>query len=137
MNRLRLITIMGVLSMFGALNAFANERGGGACQEDAKRLCGHVTPGGGAVRDCMRTHEAQLSKACKDNIAASKKQFEKKTKEVQTACQTELKQYCANVTPGEGREFACLKAYEDKLSASCKDKLPNRAKKMGKRPLKR
>lgn len=38
---------------------------------------------------------------------------------VKKACEKELKSYCNNVTPGEGRIAACLYAYEDKLSTRC------------------
>jgi hypothetical protein len=34
-------------------------------------------------------------------------------------CDKELKMYCKDVTPGEGRGLACLYAYSDKLSAKC------------------
>jgi hypothetical protein len=34
-------------------------------------------------------------------------------------CDKELKTYCKDVTPGEGRVLACLYAYSDKLSAQC------------------
>ena len=36
-----------------------------------------------------------------------------------TGCETELKTYCAGVTPGEGRILSCLYAYGDKLSGQC------------------
>ena len=35
------------------------------------------------------------------------------------ACQSELENYCAQVTPGEGRLLACLYAHGDKLSGKC------------------
>ncbi len=35
------------------------------------------------------------------------------------ACEPEIKANCAKVTPGEGRLFACLYAYEDQVSARC------------------
>jgi hypothetical protein len=38
---------------------------------------------------------------------------------VKKACEKELKSYCNNVTPGEGRIASCLYAYEDKLSTRC------------------
>jgi hypothetical protein len=38
---------------------------------------------------------------------------------VVNGCKQELKTYCMNVTPGEGRGLACLYAYSDKLSAQC------------------
>jgi hypothetical protein len=38
---------------------------------------------------------------------------------VKTGCEKELKTYCSDVTPGEGRVLACLYAREDKLSGRC------------------
>jgi len=38
---------------------------------------------------------------------------------VATGCATELENFCADVTPGEGRILSCLYAYEDKLSGQC------------------
>jgi hypothetical protein len=35
-------------------------------------------------------------------------------------CATEIKTYCANVTPGSDRIVACLIAYEDKIPARCR-----------------
>jgi len=34
-------------------------------------------------------------------------------------CDKELKTYCKDVTPGEGRGLACLYAFSDKLSPKC------------------
>ena len=39
--------------------------------------------------------------------------------QVLEGCSKELTQYCANVTPGEGRLLACLYAHGDKLSGPC------------------
>jgi len=38
---------------------------------------------------------------------------------VAKGCETEIEQYCAQVTPGQGRVLACLYSYGDKLSAKC------------------
>ncbi len=38
---------------------------------------------------------------------------------VAKGCDKELKTYCKDVTPGEGRVLACLYAHEDKLSSKC------------------
>ena len=38
---------------------------------------------------------------------------------VATGCEKELKSYCANVKPGEGRVLACLFSHNDKLSGRC------------------
>ena len=34
-------------------------------------------------------------------------------KSVQDGCKAEMEEYCAMVTPGEGRVLACLFAYQD------------------------
>lgn len=95
----------------------------GACKADMQKFCADVKPGNGAIRDCMTAHEADFSQPCKDNMAEMKQKFEEKKKEFDAACGADLKQFCANVTPGEGREFSCLRAYSDKLSAGCKEKM--------------
>ncbi len=41
------------------------------------------------------------------------------TDTVKNGCKKELKSYCSNVTPGDGRVLACLYAYGDKLSGRC------------------
>jgi len=38
---------------------------------------------------------------------------------VQNACRTELQNFCATVTPGEGRLLLCMQAHEDKLGNQC------------------
>jgi hypothetical protein len=38
---------------------------------------------------------------------------------VAKGCEKELKTFCKDVTPGEGRVLACLYAHEDKLSGQC------------------
>ncbi len=35
------------------------------------------------------------------------------------ACEPEIKELCENVNPGEGRLFACLYSYEDRVSPQC------------------
>lgn len=45
--------------------------------------------------------------------------LEKVIESVAKGCEKEIKTYCKNVTPGEGRILACLYAHEDKLSGQC------------------
>ena len=37
------------------------------------------------------------------------------------ACESDLKTYCSNVTPGEARTVFCMLAHEDKISDACVD----------------
>ena len=43
------------------------------CQADAKKFCGDVRPGGGRVYKCLTDHNAELTPACRDGLAAAKK----------------------------------------------------------------
>jgi len=38
---------------------------------------------------------------------------------VAQGCEVELKSYCSEVTPGEGRVLACLYAHNDKITTRC------------------
>ena len=43
--------------------------------------------------------------------------------QVLDGCNSELSQYCAEVTPGEGRLLACLYSHSDKISGQCEHAL--------------
>jgi hypothetical protein len=65
---------------------------------------------------------ATQSSAQNPNTAQNKQLTLKQMKsEVQSACQSDLKKYCSDVTPGQGRLASCLDSREDKLSKDCKD----------------
>jgi hypothetical protein len=38
---------------------------------------------------------------------------------LESACVKDIKKYCSNVTPGEGRLVYCMQAYENKISPKC------------------
>lgn len=42
-----------------------------------------------------------------------------KAQDVLAACSTDIRQYCRNVTLGDGRLLACMYAHEDKVSDPC------------------
>jgi Golgi apparatus protein 1 len=42
-----------------------------------------------------------------------------KIKKVENACAADIKKYCKDVTPGEGRMIYCMQAHEDKISPKC------------------
>jgi hypothetical protein len=94
--------------------------GGGACRDDMQKYCAEVKPGEGRMKDCMKQHEADLSQGCKDQMVKMTAKMQEKAAEMKKACQADLDQYCKDVTPGEGRDIACLHAHNDKISAGCK-----------------
>jgi len=90
----------------------------GACLKDAKSLCAGVTPGGGKIKDCLKTHIKDLSDDCKAVLL--------KAVNVK-ACAADVKQFCADTKPGEGRVEACMKAHIADVSDACKVALANAA----------
>ena len=90
----------------------------GACLSDAKKLCPGVQPGGGKIRDCLKTNVKDLSDACKDVLlkAVNAK-----------ACAADVKQHCAGMEAGGGKIEACMKAKVADLSDACKVALANAA----------
>jgi hypothetical protein len=46
---------------------------------------------------------------------------------VESACASDVKKYCKDVTPGEGRIIYCMEAHEDKISPKCEFELEEAA----------
>ena len=90
----------------------------GACLNDAKALCPGVQPGGGKIRDCLKTHLKDLSEGCQTVVLKAVKA---------KACADDVKQFCAGTEPGEGRIEACIKAHVADVSDACKVALANAA----------
>ena len=42
-----------------------------------------------------------------------------KITKLENACASNIKKYCKDVTPGEGRMIYCMQAHEDKISPKC------------------
>jgi hypothetical protein len=52
--------------------------------------------------------------------------------QLKTACQDEIRNYCSNVTPGQGRLLLCMQAHEDKISRQCELSLLETSRNIGK-----
>jgi Cysteine rich repeat len=101
-----------------ASGAYAQEKapkGRGPCAEDAKKFCGDVEPGGGRIAKCMKSHEADLSPACQDQIKAAKQRVE----QVREECKGDAEKFCKDVKPGGGRMLECLKSHQAELAPGC------------------
>ena len=90
----------------------------GACLKDAKAQCPGVQPGGGKIRDCLKTHIADLSDDCK---AVLVKAINVK------ACADDAKKLCAGVEAGGGALETCMKSHVADLTDACKVALANAA----------
>jgi hypothetical protein len=88
----------------------------GVCKADVEQFCKDVKPGQGRIWSCLKSHDAELSQACKDRMD----QMREKGKAFGMACREDAKKFCKDVRPGQGRIVSCLKNHQGDLSESCK-----------------
>jgi hypothetical protein len=86
---------------------------GKICASDIKTQCGDVKPGGGKLKDCMKTHFSDLSEDCQVAII--------RAAAVGRACKADAKKLCADVKPGKGTVAECMKSHAADLSDGCKE----------------
>jgi hypothetical protein len=86
----------------------------GACRQDSDKLCPGLADK--EAIPCLKQHEAELSTACKVNLAEARQMV----REAKDACEPDIKKFCADVQQGEGRIRRCLKSHEAELSEGCK-----------------
>jgi hypothetical protein len=84
-----------------------------ACIDDVKAQCSGVSPGGGRVKACVKTHLSDLSRMCRTLILRSGP--------VIRACAADFKRDCSGIKPGGGRMEKCMKAHLPSVSGPCKD----------------
>jgi hypothetical protein len=56
--------------------------------------------------------QTDIGKAIQEKLAAEAAKLE-------NSCADDIKKYCSDVTPGEGRMIYCMHAHEDKISSKC------------------
>jgi hypothetical protein len=107
------ISLLGFISF----NVFvARSSAEGPCAGDIQKFCADVKPGGGAIAQCLKAHEAQLSEGCK----ARGEELKSKMKSFVEVCQDDLDKYCKDAPAGKGRKIKCLKDNLASLSPDCK-----------------
>jgi hypothetical protein len=56
--------------------------------------------------------QTDITKAIQEKLTAEAAKLE-------ASCAVDIKKYCSDVTPGEGRMIYCMQAHEDKISPKC------------------
>ena len=123
MRRLSLIFCIVFALMLAAAPAFCQDqdqmmtKAKGACKADVDKFCKGIKPGQGRIWACLKSNEAQLSDACKTQMAQMREHF----KEFKAACMADVQKFCQGIPAGKGKIAACLKSHETELSDSCKE----------------
>jgi hypothetical protein len=96
------------------------------CKKELDTYCKGVTPGEGRVLACLYAFEDKLSDRCEYALYDAATVLEKAVntlKYAATQCKDDLKAFCSNVQPGQGRMLECLDKNSAKVSDKCKQAL--------------
>jgi hypothetical protein len=103
------IMIIGAAVLLSAPVAMAKERSVGVCAADIKAKCAEVKPGGGRIKDCVKTNAAEFSDPCKARLA--------QVAEISKVCAADIKENCP------GKERSCILKNISNLKDQCKEAL--------------
>jgi hypothetical protein len=106
---MKAIVVICAVSLLSAPVAIAKDRSIGACAADIKAKCADVKPGGGRIKDCVKTHAAEFSDTCKARLA--------RVAEISKACTTDIKESCP------GKERSCILKSIGNVKDQCKEAL--------------
>ena len=117
--------------------ALAEEKGpveivADGCKKDIETYCKNVTPGEGRVLACLFAYEDKLSNRCEYALYDAAAQLERAITALTylaSECKADLKAYCSDVKPGEGRLINCIDKNMEKVSKRCKQAIKDVSKK--------
>jgi hypothetical protein len=129
---LSLCVMMLIVSM-----AFAEEKGPvetvlDGCQKDIETYCKGVKPGEGRILACLYAYQDKLSNRCEYALYDAAAQLERAIAALTylaNECKDDLKKYCSDVKPGEGRLINCIDKNMEKVSNRCKQAIKDVSKK--------
>jgi hypothetical protein len=93
------------------------------CEKELKTYCKDVTPGDGRVLTCLYSFWDKLSDQCDNALYDAAGQLQQAVAAlhyVHSECWDDLKTYCSDIKPGEGRLLQCLEKNDAKVTARCK-----------------
>src|SRR3974390_3696205 len=100
---IKAIAAIATVVLLSTTYATAQQRVIRECAEDIRAACGDVAPGGGAIRSCLNSHLADLTRPCQVVLIGAAT--------VASQCRADIASICANVQPGEGRIEAFFSAH--------------------------
>ena len=92
------------------------------CQQELTTFCKDVTPGEGRIIACLYAFQDKVSPSCEYALYDSIGQLDRTLTNLSYAvgeCRDDLKAYCSEIKPGEGRLLDCLVSNENRVSNRC------------------
>lgn len=96
------------------------------CKKEMETYCKDVKMGEGRMLACLYAREDKLSGRCEYALYDAAAQLEHAVAAltyVANECKDDLKKYCADIKPGEGRLLNCVDKHDKQLSGRCKQAL--------------
>ena len=110
----KMIVAIGAIVLLSTTYTMAQQREVvSVCAADIRAACGGVPAGAGAIRSCLNSHIADLTRPCQAVLVG--------LAAVASECRADVSAKCAGVEPGAGRIEACLQSHLTELSAPCID----------------
>ena len=94
------------------------------CTKEFESYCKNVTPGEGRLLACLYAYSDKLSTRCEYALYDAASQLERALTALTylaNECRDDLKKYCSDVQPGEGRLIDCIAKKKDAISDRCKN----------------
>ena len=128
MRRIVVLTMSLCVVMLLAATALAAEKGpveivADGCSKELDTYCKGVTPGEGRILACLYAYGDKLSGRCEYALYDAAAQLERVVAALAylaNECRDDLKAYCSDVKPGEGRLIQCIDKNMGKVSSRCK-----------------
>ncbi len=92
------------------------------CDKEIQTFCKDVTPGEARVLACLYAHQDKLSGQCEYALYDAAAQLDRAVAAMSyltNECGNDLKAYCFDIKPGEGRLLQCLDKNNAKVSGRC------------------
>jgi Cysteine rich repeat len=93
------------------------------CEAEIGQLCPDL-PEGPARKQCLEKQERKLSTPCQRQLRERFVKWKEERRRLVTACQADVKRWCASIKPGEGQILQCLQDHVQDLSDRCYETLP-------------
>lgn len=127
MKKLYAVILVALMVAVQALPAHAAEKGlveivADGCKTEIDTYCKDVTPGEGRVLACLFAREDKLSNRCEYALYDAASQLQQAVvvlTYLANECRDDLKTFCSDVKPGEGRLLDCIGKNKEKISSRC------------------